>query len=1000
MTLEKLVQEKEFAFTVDVGKMIEKLKKYQSVERYMYIPELIRSAVKAGATEIRVKNNGSTFSVEHDGVGMSEEEINRIFTEIFSSEEEKKFEVKEGAEALFEGKKCKIRGTNHDPGNGRPTANIEFEGGSRFVYADELQPPKEMASDPYKRLGISVISALSQNPERIEIETTKNGKNINAVIDDKTNEISFYEGFRQKGTKITIKRKGSRFGLLGRKGESERILNDCEYVPVPLFLNWGRVNKPLGVKRQLYSYTFDRDGARGCISLLKGRKGKKNNEKKGSVLFLKNGVEICEKNNVLGGEGTQGIIDCDSFNMVLSGNQIIEDDAYKRAVNILREETNKFTIELIAKTGNIMNQHNEEIREYLLSFLGFNLRSGTKTTIWGINFGYNAYDYTEMGRIKESPIGNIKIFPTIEGEKISLYEMYEAYRKGNLYKNHKPMKRENEDRLKGLVVLLAEENSYTEGVLKALFSDTSNYYNFIQTRSSSRLAKIQEEKKMVMDEKEAQRQLRKKIRKERIGRVYNALSNAFSVTLSPVVEYTWKATRATGREIGKGIKFGAGFIYEKGLVTLTNFLQKNEEANRQENSDNLVHVIDSQRGYDADRAEPLPRLREREFSLPSLKGLFYISPETRKAIKNAASSLGSGVKTAGFYSKEAVRIGANIVWLPVKYTGLGIAAGLCATGAGGVAIVKGAGKAAGFVGEKTARAMDIGLDYGMVPLNAVKESGLLKKIREDFGSLGDGIRERKKTRRESRKIEKLLAKEKIKENEANFIKEINRFFDVYGKKRYFTLGADDKTGRLCYESGGSLFLNRENPYVQDSLVRFSEDKSSIEFFIPLLTREKEVIEHNERGAYFSEHLRAKERLQILAGLTSDVYQKSHPFGIYHSSTELFKKIFPAISEKEQKEVIGYIFSREAANRNAEADKWLSENYAGLVEEVGMIFVGKDAERKERARQVERIPLRNDDSEFLRHTDRTVNKAYRDFKVDAGLINDSNINEYIIDKYKE
>lgn len=910
MALDKLLDEKEFAFTVDGAKMIEKLRKFQSTDPLMYVSELVRIAAGTNPKSIRINSRKKYFSIEHDGIGMSEEELNRLLTEVFSPEdkEEAKKELEVGDKVKWDRYDGIIKELSGE------VAIVDFSGTTETIEKKDLSPikGKTLSKDPYRRLGTSIISAFSAEPERIEIETTKDGKNITAIIDDSTKEIAFYEGFRKKGTKISIVRKKSR---AQSRQEIKKILQDCRYSSIPTYLGRKRINKEISIPNPIYSISFESDkGIRGAVGLQRRSKKEEHeiNINHSYVTFLKNGVEISTKReDGLKGRGLTAVVDSDDFNIVVSGNEIVQDNAYSRALEAINEASESLAVDLISKMGRFNSyKDNERIRKYLLQYLDMDIQRGGISSNEG-----------DLRKIMDEPIARRLLFQTVEGEKVSLFGMYIARNNSKLYRNKKPCKIERVDKEQGLMVMLAEDEGLTEGIVSKLFPLTTYYDELVGLRKK----REEEELRKLRTEKRLRKEEVRSARRQKIDAFFDSVNKYLDGYLSPVTNSGKAVTSLAGR----GIKKGANFAWDLSWVMI-------HAGGR------LMDRIDEYITSTVPSAEEIERRLEKRRA-PSLERIF--APERKIKVKGAFSYAGrstlNGIKTAGY-----------AVWLPFKYAGLGVAAGSVALVggiyAGAEYVGEGIAKGASYVGsafkkdENKEEIADVGLGYGRITESKRKKPGLWSMMLQEF-------RERRNER--ARRIQSEKDTEKYQRGllEKQFEETISEFFRRYIDKKTFVLSNefDDEKRMLMPQQNDIVYLNGKNPHITESIEEFKKNKGSIDYFLPVLFSDTELLEGIIGKRTYGDSWRFRnERVIGIRSVIDSAYSRAHPFGIYHDDNAAFERIFPMLTEKEQKDVLGYIFTLNKEQRNERADKWLTENYKAIIEEAGMQMVGTDGKKKD------------------------------------------------------
>jgi hypothetical protein len=71
------------AFKLDRGRAMDKLGQFQLEDPHRYVLELVAAAIRAGATEIRVRNDVDDFEIEWDGRHATEDELDHLFDYVF-----------------------------------------------------------------------------------------------------------------------------------------------------------------------------------------------------------------------------------------------------------------------------------------------------------------------------------------------------------------------------------------------------------------------------------------------------------------------------------------------------------------------------------------------------------------------------------------------------------------------------------------------------------------------------------------------------------------------------------------------------------------------------------------------------------------------------------------------------------------------------------------------------------------------------------------------------
>lgn len=367
----KLIEEKEFAFDIDNESMLRKVKNYLLADPLDYVRELVQMGIQTGATRIDTRCLPWEFSIEDNGVGISQSEIELYLSRVFVSGEK---------------------------------------------------------SDMYEGFAMAVISALQTGAEEIVIESRKDDNAVRFTMDRDFNMRFTPSKRRKPGTRISVKYKKSG-NLIRKSRERKKVLEYCRYIPTDFRLNGKKLNPDNTLDDVIVQIEMEKDGTRFMLGFPDNIiKSKREIE----IQLLRSGIhydtwkyDLFYDYPRFMNERTRALkarIDSDRFNLNLSRNEIVKDDHYDRILGNLDSCIPELYVKLCEVYPKLERKQKEVAELYIrkkisLLFYAQDSRIGFR--------GKN-------DELKEALL-HVPIFRTRDGESRDLAYIYSIYKKhGNV----------------------------------------------------------------------------------------------------------------------------------------------------------------------------------------------------------------------------------------------------------------------------------------------------------------------------------------------------------------------------------------------------------------------------------------------------------------------------------------------------------------------------------------------------------------------------------------
>lgn len=279
----KLIEEREFAFTVDVKNALDLLKDYQFQDPHEAWRELVTNSIDSDASriDVRVFKYGGKLNVEvkDDGCGISEKNITDLLTIGKSG--------KKGLEKIG-------------------------------------------------RFGLGFYSLFNEDlyPQNVFLETASADERFTLLFDKDANPDVRRGGRLDKGTRVIFTARDSIFSYTDYAREVRDMITEyCQYSKTPIIVQGHQINKPLEIPHALIERKFDSGGIEGVVGLLPALY-----DRYVSVMAHRIVVSDPKPFNI---PGVGYMVSSDSLDLVFSRNELIQDDAYQMMKNIVRSESKK-----------------------------------------------------------------------------------------------------------------------------------------------------------------------------------------------------------------------------------------------------------------------------------------------------------------------------------------------------------------------------------------------------------------------------------------------------------------------------------------------------------------------------------------------------------------------------------------------------------------------------------------------------------------------------------
>lgn len=840
----ELLEEGAFAFDVDNKKLLEKTLKFRFADPYEYINEFMRYANSAKPSKISVKAGRRKVVIEHDGEGIS-------------------------------------------------------RGGIESIVNEMLAPRKK---ESYQTLSMGVLSALSTNPRYIEIDTANGNEKIKMLLGADYG-IDIYKGRREKGTKITIRRKSSNKNV----PEKAKILKNCVYTKVPLYLNRRKRNRRIDNKNNLAVFRIDEDGVDGLIAVPKDWR-KEGEEKISWIHLMKNNVVVHSEKAYGKYLPFNAVVNYDKLNLIVSRNDVVEDENYDK----VKETIKKAEIGLLFKT---IDSSKEELwweANRLMDALSSALKYHSLSAETGSLSPAEA-------EAKEKII-SLDMLETIHGQKISLKDLVgRIEKKEKVFYTRKLLSptKIRRDIVNNDLLLYFKKNSYTLSCLGEItrivdknITDHSLWdylkdYDLIISNEISVKQEAMKQKKRLMREK----------RRERIRKIVKPLDDARKECIKAVAyssKVAAKGVLVTGAFIGAGVGLvasGAAFMAYQPLKygfkaarlagkEMINGINKGLEAIVEIKENELVQKMKIKTGESMSLVDYFlsGAMRASVNGARKIKGLIDELVEYKNKLEREKKRI--------YNKNKETKPASENIW-------------------GNISIIT------GYIGEKIKGTGRIGGKmYEFL-------AGMFKPIGRGMESLETKVKE---------KIEqKKIAYEKSAKDFLKFQFQSYNLSTIIGRASHdkpadvdvkFSNYFYPKKGILKMErkkgekEGCEIVLNNKSPFVKEFKKAVFKSPYAGYYFMPIILQ----------GIGVPEGLVEKNCKFI-----DDVYDQflGDAIAFYQRDVETFKRTFERIGTEEKKKTIKQIFYLEGFSQNHGLNRWLEKNHSRTVEEVGLSLVVKD-----------------------------------------------------------
>ena len=358
---ELLVEEREFAFEVDSERMLRKIKKYLLSDPMDYVREFVQMSMLTGSESIHIKNSPFSFTIEDDGEGISQSDIESLLSRL-------------------------------------------------FVGGDE--------GDAHDGFAMAVISAMEAGADKIVIESVKDGAPVRFTMDSDYN-MQFFEAKRTApGTKVVVKRHNLTNYFKHRRMSSkevEKVKEYCKYMPIDFQLNGRPIRKNKGLEDVIVQVESHHEDSRVMLGLPK-EEGMENH----IVELLRGGIyytDVSLETRNLRSVPLKARVDYDKFKLNLSRNEIALSTQDKKRIRLmLRRVVEDLTLKVCETYDKLRREDKERAKDYLIYQMGANRPALDKRQL--------TFELIFDNEVQEA-LANIPLFQTVARKKISLAEICE-----------------------------------------------------------------------------------------------------------------------------------------------------------------------------------------------------------------------------------------------------------------------------------------------------------------------------------------------------------------------------------------------------------------------------------------------------------------------------------------------------------------------------------------------------------------------------------------------
>lgn len=360
---DRLIEEREFAFQVDSEGMLRKVKKYLLSDPLDYVKELAAMSVLTGAKSISVRTSPWNFSIEDDGSGISQQDIESLLSRLFIA---------------------------------------------------------EASGDEHDGFAMAVISALEGGAERVEIDSVKDNAAVHFSI-DKEYDMQFSEGDRKRpGTKVMVIRPKLadpfKLAATSRK-ETEKVQQSCSYLPAELRFN----GKSLERKRTLEGVIAQVEVEGKEYRLLLGleRKGSKDGITPTPVALMRGGIcydEVKVYDN--SAASLRARLDSKRFRLTLSRNEIVLGSKEMQFITkVLDSHLDDLTLEVCKAYDGLKAEDKERAQAYLF-------HQALSTLCVSSRRDYHESWQPELKTDAQRALSQMKLFRTASKNELTLMDLF------------------------------------------------------------------------------------------------------------------------------------------------------------------------------------------------------------------------------------------------------------------------------------------------------------------------------------------------------------------------------------------------------------------------------------------------------------------------------------------------------------------------------------------------------------------------------------------------